>query len=74
MSKNTKTKKTAKPKTKAAKKPNKLSDETRAKISKALKGLTPWNKNKKTGVKPWNAGLKLDKKTGKFVPAKKKSR
>jgi len=33
-----------------------LSDEHKAKISAALKGLTPWNKNKKTGIKPWNFG------------------
>ena len=35
-----------------------LSDDHKAKIGEKLKGRTPWNKGKKTGVVPWTAGVK----------------
>lgn len=71
-----KTKKTSKPKAAkpAPKKTGKhLSAEHKAKISEACRGLTPWNKNKKTGLTPSNKGKRWDKKLRKYVSRKRKA-
>lgn len=62
-----------KPKTKPAAKKH-LSEEHRQKISEACKGLVPWNKGKKTGVKPANAGKKWDPKTRTYIAPKGRKR
>ena len=39
-----------------AKKGEKLSDKTKKKLSKSLKGKTPWNKGRKGVQTAWNKG------------------
>lgn len=53
-------------------KENNLSEDTIKKMSNSHKGKTAWNKDKKTGLVPWNKGVK-DSMKGYGCGAKKES-
>lgn len=46
-------------------------DEQKEHLSASLKGLTPWNKGKKTGQIPWNKGRKFPGRHWKLVDGKR---